>query len=175
MRAAWQWFSRSLAAQLVLAVLVIAAVTLLFDSHRSPAYWAVRTVLYGAVGAAFVLHSRRKETARTGSDPRAAKVLSRKIMHGTVPRDPGEQDAMRRLVTYRLHLMRRTRWAVPVMGVGIVLLLALAAATGQWAVGAFVVFGAAGVGVALWTRRRATRKLHRMDDALGRGRHALEH
>jgi hypothetical protein len=175
MSALKSWFRRSLAAQLVISMLLIAGVSRLARPHQSPAFWGLQIVLYGAIGAAFAFHRRRKDTAETGSDPEAVQSLGRKIMHGTVPSDPGERDAMRRLVTYRLRLLRRTRWAVPAMGVVMALLVALTVSTAQWSAAAFAAFSAACVGLMVWARRRAGRKLHHMDAALGREQPTLQH
>ncbi|MEV0094563.1 hypothetical protein [Streptomyces sp. NPDC050738] len=96
-------------------------------------------------------------------------------MHGTVPEETGERAAMRRLVTYRLRGMHRTRWAAPTLCTIGALVFALDAATGQWIMAGCVAIGGAVFVLLAWMRRRVHRKFHHMDEVLGSDQPSLEH
>ncbi|WP_329124214.1 hypothetical protein [Streptomyces sp. NBC_01465] len=176
MRAVRKWFKDSPAAQTVLGFVLFAAVILSLNWGHTPGWWLVKLGLYIAISVAFAARRRRRDAEAAGTDTATLKSLERRIQRGTVPEDPQERAAMRRLVLHRLDLMSRTRWSVPAFSVMLALVAVLAAVTGDWAVAAvFLAISAVVTGAMVWIRRRAARKLHHLDDVLGRDELALRH
>nr|WP_202538383.1 hypothetical protein [Streptomyces sp. SID8379] len=103
-------------AQLVLAVLAGAAVVQLLYPQGSFGAVLIRTAFMsiGAVGIAVV--ARRKERRAAGSTDGLIS-LDRRLRTGDVPADPGERQAMRKLVDQRLHRTRHRKAALVFLAV----------------------------------------------------------
>ncbi|AIS02307.1 hypothetical protein [Streptomyces glaucescens] len=162
---------RSLTAQAALVFLLGLGITVLIRRDEHPVVWVFQSALYTGVAITVVAVQRRRATRAAGTDASGLADLNRKIRRQEVPRDPGEQSAMRRLVAEQLGQMERTgKWLPYWLG-----------AMGLVAVGIFVLGAIGGslvfpllfaVGVValcawvLWMRRRSMDRLRWMRQAL---------
>lgn len=161
----------SLLAQAVLVFLLGVGISALSRPHDHPALWAIKAVLYTAIGMTFVIVARRRAGRAAGTDSRGVVDLGRKIRHREVPEDPQERDSMRRLVADQSGRMERGgRWLpywLGFMGLLAVGMLVLGIATGELL---FPVLFAVGVAAfccwVVWMRRRGLDRLRAMKSAL---------
>ncbi|WP_420037123.1 hypothetical protein ACN2WE_37260 [Streptomyces sp. cg28] len=105
------FLARHLWVQLLLGVLAGAVVVQLLYPQGSFGAVLIRTVFTSFGGVCFVLVMRRKERRAAGSTDGLIS-LDRRLRTGDVPSDPGERQAMRRLVDQRLHRTRHRKAAL---------------------------------------------------------------
>ncbi|MER5946298.1 hypothetical protein ABT127_09590 [Streptomyces sp. NPDC001904] len=154
--------------QLLLGVVAGAVLVQLLYPQGSFGAVLVRTAVMSVGGGCVALVLRRRER-RTAGTTDGLVSLDRRLRTGDVPSDPGERQAMRRLVDQRLHRTRHRKAALAfltVLFVGTTVLTAFTAGPRQ-------TIGLATVTVVFlswmpYVSSLQIRRLHTMDAALGR-------
>ncbi|MFJ8977027.1 hypothetical protein [Streptomyces sp. NPDC102282] len=159
------WLDRSLAAQAVMIFALGTGLTALFRQGSHPLVWVVQGALYTAISVGILAVQRRRAGRVTGKDPRGVADLTRRIRHREVPRDPDEQEAMRRLVADQLGKLERAgRWLpywLGFMGLVVVGMLVLGAISGSLVFPAIFTVAVAAFCYAIFRMRRRTLALYR--------------
>ncbi|MFF9867710.1 hypothetical protein ACF1G0_20170 [Streptomyces sp. NPDC013953] len=164
-----RWLTRHLWVQIALSVVAATAVILLIDPARSWGEVLVRVTVMSLGGAAVLVARRRGERRAVGGSDATVAGLDHKLRRGDVPADPGEREAMAKLVARRLHHTRH-RWpALAFLCVMLGTLYVLIAATSgpRAMIGYGLLFGAFLMWLT-WYSVRHHRRLRRMAGALGR-------
>lgn len=164
-----RWLTRHLWLQVALAVLAATAVILLIDPARSWGEVLVRVTVMSLGGAAVLAARRRGERRAVGGSDATVASLDHRLRRGDVPADPGEREAMAKLVARRLHNTRHRWAALAFLGVMLGTLYALIAATSgpRAMIGYGLLFGTF-LAWLTWYAVRNHRRLRRMADALRR-------
>ncbi|MFJ7149162.1 hypothetical protein ACIQVT_13325 [Streptomyces sp. NPDC100445] len=164
------FLARHLWAQMALSLAVAVGLILLLFPGQSVVSVVLRTALTSVGAVAVVLGRRRREQRAAGGSAEAVAELDAGLRRGEVPSAPEEREAMRELVTQRLHRMRHRVGALVVLAVlfgGVTLLMALTGTVRQ-AVG-FAVLTVGFVGWNTYHSNRVHRRLRTMEAALRAG------
>ncbi|MFI2641954.1 hypothetical protein [Streptomyces sp. NPDC018610] len=164
------FLAKHLWVQIVLSVLVAAALISLIYPGRPFPFVVARTAVISLGGIGVALATRRREKRAAGGTANGLVALDRKLRTGEVPSDPRERQAMRDLVGQRLHRTRHRVAALIFLAVlfgSITVLTALTAGPRQ-TIGMAVVTVVFN-GWALHNSRLQNRRLRTMSAALRTG------
>ncbi|OQD57385.1 hypothetical protein BM536_005325 [Streptomyces phaeoluteigriseus] len=103
--------------QFVLSILCASALVMLLYPGHSALSVVLRTALISISGIVVVLIGRSRERRAAGGSTNSLVSLDRKLRKGEVPVDPSEREAMRALVTQRLHRTRHRVAALVLLAV----------------------------------------------------------
>ncbi|MGW2913093.1 hypothetical protein ACWC9X_21900 [Streptomyces asoensis] len=100
------FLGRHLWLQFVLSILLASALVMLLYPGRSAVSVVLRTAVVSVGGIVVVLVRRNREKKTAGGSTNGLVALDTKLRRGEVPGEPAEREAMRSLVTERLHRTR---------------------------------------------------------------------
>ncbi|MEU3188140.1 hypothetical protein ABZ707_28685 [Streptomyces sp. NPDC006923] len=163
-----RWLDRSVPAQAVLLLLLVAGATKLIRPELSTPHWLVQSVVWTAFAMVFVLIRRRQDRSAMGGASAGEHVsVERKLRRCQIPEDPRERESMRRLVAYRRRQMTRYAWTLVPLFAVLVLLPVVWAVQGVWTTAVlWLLFGLVFGSWVFSARRHNLSRVRHMDEAL---------
>ncbi|MEU1039169.1 hypothetical protein ACFYP4_09605 [Streptomyces sp. NPDC005551] len=153
--------------QVVLSILAAGGLIMLVSPGESPVAVLGRLAVT-SVGAVIVLSVvRRREKRAAGGSATGLVSLDQKLRRGEVPADPAERQAMRELVTQRLHRTRhRVAATVFLVLMSAFLLVATAMTAGPRQTIGFSLVAVGSLSWMIYAGNRQNRRLRHMRDVL---------